>query len=239
MVHVQAKAVAVGLVVLGSLLVAPPIAQAATNVGAAEQETILALHNQYRAAAGVAPLVWDDQLAADAQVWVDGLVARGGTLAHDNPADPGDPATGRAKGEGENLAGGESAATAPAQWYAEKPQFDAATNKSGFNDTNPDWVNWGHYTQMMWSTTTSVGCGTAPGPRYQITSCRYRPPGNSDGQLPYPNADTVPVGAAVPTATVAPESAVAPSTVVESTSEPAAPTTERPAATETTVVNGG
>jgi hypothetical protein len=49
----------------------------------------------------------------------------------------------------------------------------------------------------------------------------------------------VPVGAAVPTATVAPESAVAPSTVVESTSEPAAPTTERPAATETTVVNGG
>jgi uncharacterized protein YkwD len=239
MVHAQAKAVAVGLVVLGSLLVAPPTAQAATNVGAAEQETILALHNQYRAAAGVAPLVWDDQLAADAQVWVDGLVARGGTLAHDNPADPGDPATGQAKGEGENLAGGESAATAPAQWYAEKPQFDAAPNKSGFNDTNPDWVNWGHYTQMMWSTTTSVGCGTAPGPRYQITSCRYRPPGNSDGQLPYPNADTAPVGAAVPTATVAPESAVAPSTVVESTSEPAAPTTERPAATETTVVNGG
>ena len=239
MVHAQAKAVAVGLVVLGSLLVAPPTAQAATNVGAAEQETILALHNQYRAAAGVAPLVWDDQLAADAQVWVDGLVARGGTLAHDNPADPGDPVTGRAKGEGENLAGGESAATAPAQWYAEKPQFDAAPNKSGFNDTNPDWVNWGHYTQMMWSTTTSVGCGTAPGPRYQITSCRYRPPGNSDGQLPYPNADTAPVGAAVPTATVAPESAVAPRTVVESTSEPAAPTTERPAATETTVVNGG
>ena len=239
MVHAQAKAVAVGLVVLGSLLVAPPTAQAATNVGAAEQETILALHNQYRAAAGVAPLVWDDQLAADAQVWVDGLVARGGTLAHDNPADPGDPATGHAKGEGENLAGGESAATAPAQWYAEKPQFDAAPNKSGFNDTNPDWVNWGHYTQMMWSTTTSVGCGTAPGPRYQITSCRYRPPGNSDGQLPYPNADTAPVGAAVPAATVAPESAVAPSTVVESTSEPAAPTTEPPAATETTVVNGG
>ena len=140
---------------------------------------------------GVAPLVWDDQLAADAQVWVDELVARGGTLAHDNPADPNDPATGQAKGEGENLAGGQSAATAPAQWYAEKPQFDAAPNKSGFNDTNPDWVNWGHYTQMMWSATTTIGCGTAPGPRYQITSCRYRPPGNFDGQLPYPDADTL------------------------------------------------
>ncbi len=55
MVHAQAKAVAVGLVVLGSLLVAPPTAQAAPHVGAAEQETILALHNQYRAAAGVTP----------------------------------------------------------------------------------------------------------------------------------------------------------------------------------------
>jgi len=49
---------------------------------------------------------------------------------------------------------------------------------------------------MMWSTTTSIGCGTAPGPRYQITSCRYRPPGNFDGQLPYPGADTLQVPAA-------------------------------------------
>src|SRR3954470_5246685 len=161
MVHAQAKAVAVGLVVLGSLLVAPPTAQAATGVSAAEQETILALHNQYRAAAGVAPLGWDDQLASDAQNWGDALVARGGTLAHSNPADPNDPDTGQAKGEGENLAGGQSAATAPTQWYEEKPLFDAAQNKSGFNDTNPDWVNWGHYTQMMWSATTKIGCGTA------------------------------------------------------------------------------
>jgi uncharacterized protein YkwD len=230
------KAVVVSLLVIGSLLYAPSLAQAATKVSPAEQETILSLHNQYRAAAGVAPLTWDDGLAADAQVWVDALVARGGTLAHDNPADPNDPATGSAKGEGENLAGGESAATAPAQWYAEKPQFDAAPNKSGFNDTNADWVNWGHYTQMMWSTTTRIGCGTAPGPRYQITSCRYSPPGNFDGQLPYPNADTLPVGAATsPATSAAPESAVAPTTSAEPTSEPAAPaTTETEVVTETT-----
>jgi uncharacterized protein YkwD len=218
------KAALVGLVVIGWLLVAPSTAQAATKVSTAEQETILALHNQYRAAAGVAPLVWDDQLAADAQVWVDALVERGGTLAHDNPADPNDPATGSAKGEGENLAGGQSAATAPAQWYAEKPLFDAAVNKSGFNDTNPDWVNWGHYTQMMWSATAKIGCGTAPGPRYQITSCRYSPPGNFDGQLPYPGADTLQVGA-VATTVAAPDSSAAPATTVEPTSESAAPTT--------------
>jgi uncharacterized protein YkwD len=240
------KAALVGLVVIGWLLVAPSTAQAATKVSTAEQETILALHNQYRAAAGVVPLVWDDQLAADAQVWVDALVERGGTLAHDNPADPNDPATGSAKGEGENLAGGQSAATAPAQWYAEKPLFDAAVNKSGFNDTNPDWVNWGHYTQMMWSATTKIGCGTAPGPRYQITSCRYSPPGNFDGQLAYPGADTLQVSAvpAAPATVAVPESAAAPAATAEPTSEPApqtpAPTESAdPTETSASAVNGG
>jgi uncharacterized protein YkwD len=229
MVHALAK-VAV-LLVLGPLLPAQPASAAeptTTKVSAAEQETILALHNQYRAAAGVAPLGWDDQLASDAQTWVDALVARGGTLAHSNPADPNDPDTGQAKGEGENLAGGQSAATAPTQWYEEKPLFDAAQNKSGFNDTNPDWVNWGHYTQMMWSATTKIGCGTAPGPRYQITSCRYSPPGNFDGELPYPNAETLQV-AAVSSAPAPDTTAAAPVTVdsVPLTAvEQAAPTTE-------------
>jgi uncharacterized protein YkwD len=250
MVHARAKAAATALLVLGSLPLAESTsaaAPAATKVSTAEQETILALHNQYRAAAGVAALVWDDQLAADAQVWVDALVERGGTLAHSNPADPNDPATGSAKGEGENLAGGQSAATAPAQWYEEKPLFDAATNKSGFNDTNADWVNWGHYTQMMWSATTKIGCGTAPGPRYQITSCRYSPPGNFDGQLPYPGADTLQVGTVL-TTVAAPESAVAPATTAEQTSEPApqtaagavAPTgSGDPTETSASTVNGG
>ena len=160
-----------------------------TQVSAADQQTILGLHSQYRAAVGVAPLTWDDQLASDAQKWVDGLVQRGGKLAHANPADPNDPDTGSAKGEGENLAGGQSAATAPSQWFAEKSEFDAAPNKSGFGNSNPDWFNWGHYSQMVWSATTKIGCGTAPGPNFQITSCRYSPPGNFDGQLPYPGAD--------------------------------------------------
>ena len=227
MAHARAKAAA--LLVLALLLPAPPAwagervagAPVATKVSAADQATILALHNQYRAAAGVAPLVWDDQLASDAQAWADALVARGGTLAHSNPADPNDPDTGHAKGEGENLAGGQSAATAPSQWYEEKPLFDAAKNKSGFNDTNPDWVNWGHYTQMMWSATTKIGCGTAPGPIYQITSCRYSPPGNFDGQLAYPNADSLQVGA-VSSAPAAPDSTVpAPATPQTAADNPA------------------
>ena len=104
----RARAKVAALLVMALLLPVQPAwagervatAPLATKVSAAEQETILALHNQYRAAAGVAALVWDDQLASDAQTWVDALVARGGTLAHSNPADPNDPDTGHAKGEG-------------------------------------------------------------------------------------------------------------------------------------------
>ena len=180
------------------------------QVTPADQQTILDLHNRYRAAAGVAPLAWDDQLAADAQKWVDALIARGGKLAHSNPADPDDPDTGSAKNQGENLAGGQSAATAPTQWYEEKAAFDAAPNKTGFNDTNPDWFNWGHYTQMMWSTTTKIGCGTAPGPLYAITSCRYSPPGNFDGELAYPGADTMQVPAVTAPDPATPPAAGAP-----------------------------
>jgi uncharacterized protein YkwD len=190
------------------------------QVSAAEQQTILDLHNRFRAAAGVTPLVWDDQLAADAQKWADALVARGGTLAHSNPADPNDPDTGNAKHEGENLAGGQSAATAPSQWYEEKAAFDAAPNKTGFNAANPDWFNWGHYTQMMWSATTKIGCGTAPGPIFVITSCRYSPPGNFDGQLAYPGADTL----KVPGVAAAPDPAAPlPAAPVDGAPAPAGP----------------
>jgi hypothetical protein len=68
-------------------------------------------------------------------------------------------------------------------------------------------------------------CGTAPGPRYQITSCRYSPPGNFDAELPYPNAETLQVAAV----SSAPARAAAPVTVdsVPLTAvEQAAPTTE-------------
>ena len=204
---------------------APPATpgRAASQVSATDQQVILDLHNRYRAAAGVAPLTWDDQLAADAQKWVDGLIARGGTLAHSNPADPNDPDTGSAKHQGENLAGGQSAATAPTQWYEEKAAFEAAPNKTGFNAANPDWFNWGHYTQMMWSATTAIGCGTAPGPRYAITSCRYSPPGNFDGELAFPGADTMQVpDVAAPPGPAAPPAAGTPADSVPAQTGPPA-----------------
>jgi hypothetical protein len=53
----------------------------------------------------------------------------------------------------------------------------------------------GHYTQVVWRTTTRVGCATkvctknspfgAQAPTWQYWVCNYDPPGNYQGQRPY------------------------------------------------------
>jgi hypothetical protein len=42
-----------------------------------------------------------------------------------------------------------------------------------------------HYTQMVWKTTTQVGCGTATSGNSVYLACRYSPPGNMQGESPY------------------------------------------------------
>jgi hypothetical protein len=49
-----------------------------------------------------------------------------------------------------------------------------------------NWADVGHYTQMIWPTTTHVGCALASNARSDYLVCRYSPAGNIDGrQLPY------------------------------------------------------
>lgn len=44
------------------------------------------------------------------------------------------------------------------------------------------WSTVGHYTQMIWPTTTHVGCAIANGVRFDVLVCRYAPAGNIDGR---------------------------------------------------------
>ncbi|GKT80408.1 SCP-like extracellular protein [Colletotrichum tofieldiae] len=136
----------------------------------ADQQRALDLHNKYRADVGNAALTWDNDLAKSAQVWADHLTTVGG-LEHDK--NPG--------GQGENLAlqsGGTSTfyANAVQLWLDEKSLYD---NQPIRADGSPNYLNYGHYTQAIWKSTTKVGLALATdakGTTYVVA--RYLPPGN-------------------------------------------------------------
>jgi len=50
------------------------------------------------------------------------------------------------------------------------------------NSRTGNWIDVAHYTQMIWPTTTQVGCALARGPRFDVLVCRYAPKGNIDGR---------------------------------------------------------
>ena len=96
-------------------------------------------------------------------------------------------------GLGENLyaaAPWTAAQTAAAtSWASESPYYNYAAN------TCASGQQCGHYTQMVWRSTTQLGCGIrncstgspfgAQFPNWTIVVCNYSPPGNYVGQRPY------------------------------------------------------
>ncbi|MGI5125322.1 CAP domain-containing protein [Pseudonocardia sp. CA-107938] len=181
---IAASAIAgVALLALGgpALAATPGLVPA---LDATQQQEMLAKHNAARADVGVAALAWDAGLAADAQAWADHLGRDlGGKLQH-----------AQGTGQGENLYWNSDAGSDPSaavdSWIAERPNYAAAANKTDYNSqTNPAAKGFGHWTQVVWQNTTKVGCGTATGDFGAVTACRYAPPGNYQGQLPYPGAD--------------------------------------------------
>jgi uncharacterized protein YkwD len=156
------------------------LVSANTKFSTADQRLIVSKHNQYRDEVGVGHLSWDNGLASDAQSWADKLASR-----DDKNLDHSDAINHH---EGENLAwtsGAGSPITALNMWYAEKAAYQAEPNKTHYLG-NPNFRKWGHYSQMVWSATTHVGCGVATGASgTTYTSCRYRPPGNVEGELAY------------------------------------------------------
>jgi hypothetical protein len=146
------------------------------------QEELLAEHNHVRATAMPAPspalpaLTWNAQAQALAQSWVDQC-----TWDHN-------PATGNTWGENIYAATGSSTPTQIVDdWAAESADYTYATNTCAAGKAC------GHYTQIVWRTTTSVGCASK---RCTVNSpfgsgdwtfwvCDYAPPGNIVGRKPY------------------------------------------------------
>ena len=134
---------------------------------------ILAIHNAERAAVGAQPLCWNPQLASDAIVYATEM-ARTRQFQHSSR-----------EGRGivrENLLSapiGYSTDRMMGLWVAEKRSFRPGIFP---NVCNGDWSRCAHYTQMIWPTTTDIGCAMAPGGGYNWLVCRYSPGGNKDGR---------------------------------------------------------
>lgn len=143
----------------------PPRASANLSPAAA---TFVAEHNRYRAKHCAAPLAWSSALAADAQAWADTLKAKGCMFGHSGGK------------HGENLAAGTTGALPPEEvvrmWYDEVKLYDFGT-PTGFS------METGHFTQVVWTDTTQVGCGMVQCKGNDIWVCQYETPGNWEGQF--------------------------------------------------------
>lgn len=173
----------------GSLLLAGCAAEAPTQVvepratmapaprgDALLRATMLRGHNAARAAVGIAPLAWDDRLAADAAGYAETL-ARENRFEH--AAQPQGP--GR---EGENLWMGTRGAyrfdEMLGHWLDERRYYRPAPTPD-FSTTGR-WGDVAHYTQMVWRSSTTIGCAIASNRDNDYLVCRYAPPGNVVGQ---------------------------------------------------------
>jgi len=163
------------LLSLCALLVTPPVAAQARTDGSLAR--VFAAQNAARQELGLAPLVWNGRLAAEARQWAGHLADTGG-FAH---------GIGTGSGQGENLWKGTRGAYSPEEmadaWIGEKRYF----RPGRFPDvsTTGDWKKVGHYSQIIWRQTNEVGCAIASSSDSDILVCRYANPGNVIGQVPY------------------------------------------------------
>jgi uncharacterized protein YkwD len=154
-----------------------PAAGTAASNGLAGQfpARILAAHNSVRAQAGVAPLSWDPALGSAAASYAMQL-ALTNSFHHSDRASR--------RGVGENLwmgtRGAYSFEAMVGAWSSERrdfvPGIFPAVSRTG------NWESVGHYTQMVWPTTRTVGCAVASNASNDFLVCRYASAGNIDGR---------------------------------------------------------
>lgn len=156
------------------------------QAGAVDGAAMVAAHNKWRAQVGVGELRYSPELAASAQAWADTLMRSNQCrMRHSSPAG----------NYGENLYWASAlvwsngrrelkkvTADEPVDgWGSEKRDYDHARNACA-----PGKIC-GHYTQMVWRTSTKVGCAMAvcESSQDQVWVCQYQPAGNWIGQKPY------------------------------------------------------
>ena len=128
-------------------------------------------HNDARSKENVPPVVWNEEVAEFARSYakqrsVDCLLEHSQNQQY-----------------GENLAmstGEMSPAEAVKMWVDEKADYDYGSNSC------TEGKMCGHYTQVVWRNTKSIGCAKAQCANGgTFITCNYSPPGNYIGERPY------------------------------------------------------
>ncbi|RFU77860.1 hypothetical protein TARUN_4361 [Trichoderma arundinaceum] len=162
---------------------------ASSSSGGSYQSAMVNEHNIHRANHSAPALEWDDTLAGYAQITAQGCV-----FAHDMTEGGG------AISYGQNLASWGSTGDIDGM------QIEAArrgVTDQWYNDEMKNWSFWGlsnppsgsnldaygHFTQLVWKSSTKLGCFTAKCPAGTVLSmpswytvCNYNPPGNFGGE---------------------------------------------------------
>lgn len=152
-----------------------------------DSDAITKVHNDLRKKVGSPALTYSEELEKAAKKWANELQSQGCRMVHSR---------GRVGQTGENLYWASALKTANAKdgkgnwiwhhalkqvseeevvqaWYAEEQWFDYAANSCEKGQMC------GHYTQVVWNTTTALGCAAAAcDDRSQVWVCEYSPPGN-------------------------------------------------------------
>jgi len=143
------------------------------------QKQVLDSHNVHRANHSAPALSWDAGLASTAE-----KIAKSCKFAHDTQMDGG--------GYGQNIQAGSQASDV---WEAITNSFyngevNAYNGQYGLANPGGNFEDYGHFTQVVWHDTTSVGCATVhcdggvtngAGTK-DFTVCNYKPAGNFGGE---------------------------------------------------------
>lgn len=152
----------------------PASSQTLEGASGALANRLLEAHNRERAEVGAPMLQWDQKLADDAASYGPVLASLKHLVHSPRETRP---------GERENLAMAWHGTLSPEQlvdmWSREKllltPGLFPNVSRTG------QWEDIAHYTQMVWPTTTHVGCAIYSAD-WDYLICRYSPPGNKDGK---------------------------------------------------------
>jgi pathogenesis-related protein 1 len=149
-----------------------------SSISIDQAKASLDFHNKVRKEVGVPPLEWSVELSAYAQEWADQLASQGCKPKHR-------PHSGQWKQQhGENIFWGSknsfTALYASEGWYSEIKDYVHGPLRAD------SWAKAGHYTQMVWRSTTKMGMGVAECSNGGIIIvANYNPAGNFMGEKAY------------------------------------------------------